>query len=350
MSGPDPELGQQRQVSSPPVDLTDLDDVLGLRIAAALVDLVLVAAVFVIMGLTIGDYDVAGGSFRVNLNGGAAIAFLAVVLLYYLTLETLTGQTVGKRLFGLRVCRAGQRAPVGAVAGRTLLRIVDWLPLMYLVGFIAMLASGRRRQRLGDLAAATSVVRAPVRNRGLALVSLAVVVLAALGLSVYRATGPDEPRTYRAHGVSFDYPARWHLQNSTLYASAGDQPLWKASVGPGSALDAVTVSAYQAGSPTTAANVDAKIPELETAVRQLFDQLGGAVLAGPERFTVDGLPAVRFGAFGMVNGDRISSTLVFVYDDTTAFEVECERSAPRDAEVQRACSQVLDSLRVHGAT
>jgi uncharacterized RDD family membrane protein YckC len=40
------------------------------------------------------------------------------------------------------------------------LRIVDGLPLFYLVGFIVMLSTGSRAQRIGDLAANTIVIRA----------------------------------------------------------------------------------------------------------------------------------------------------------------------------------------------
>ena len=53
--------------------------------------------------------------------------------------------------------RAGP-AP-GSVGLRTVLRVVDGLPFLYLVGFVAMLATGARRQRLGDLAARTLVTR-----------------------------------------------------------------------------------------------------------------------------------------------------------------------------------------------
>ncbi|HEX9540106.1 MAG TPA: hypothetical protein VGA04_18250 [Streptosporangiaceae bacterium] len=75
---------------------------------------------------------------------------------------------------GLRVLGApGARPSVWAVTLRTLLRVVDWLPLLYLAGFITMLATGTRRQRIGDLGARTAVARAlPTRHRGLALVPL----------------------------------------------------------------------------------------------------------------------------------------------------------------------------------
>ncbi len=69
------------------------------------------------------------------------------------------GQTVGKRLFHLRVIDAtGLRLEPAQVIIRNLLRYVDGLPICYLVGSITSLFN-RRMQRLGDLAAGTVVVR-----------------------------------------------------------------------------------------------------------------------------------------------------------------------------------------------
>jgi len=174
----------------PPGPAPGPEDLLGLRIAAALIDLFLLAGVLAILAAAVGQANVSGGNFSVYLTGTWAVAFLALALGYYFVLEAWAGQTVGKRLLGLRVLSAeGARPSVWAVAGRTLLRIVDWLPFLYVAGFITMLATGTRRQRIGDLAARTAVARAvPVRHRGLALVPLAVVLLAAAGLLVYRAT------------------------------------------------------------------------------------------------------------------------------------------------------------------
>ncbi len=71
------------------------------------------------------------------------------------------GQTVGKRLLRLRVVDAsGLRLQFSQVAIRNLLRVVDLLPGMYLVGGVATLCS-RKAQRLGDLAANTVVIRIP---------------------------------------------------------------------------------------------------------------------------------------------------------------------------------------------
>lgn len=90
------------------------------------------------------------------------VAYFAISLGYMGLAEWLwRGQTVGKRLLGLRVVdAAGLRLEPSQVIVRNLMRFVDGLPLFYLLGGIASLVS-RHRQRLGDLAAGTVVVRAP---------------------------------------------------------------------------------------------------------------------------------------------------------------------------------------------
>jgi uncharacterized RDD family membrane protein YckC len=139
--------------------------VLGRRIAAGLIDVGLLFALFIVLGVTIGDTgsNKSSGSTSgsVSLSGGPFLLYIGLVLAYYFVLEAAVAATVGKLLLGLRVAgRDGGPTTAGAIALRTIVRIVDWLPLVYLVGFIAMLATGTRRQRLGDLAAKTSVVRA----------------------------------------------------------------------------------------------------------------------------------------------------------------------------------------------
>ena len=71
------------------------------------------------------------------------------------------GQTLGKRVLNLRVMDVqALRLEFGQVVVRNLLRFVDILPGLYLLGGTACVLS-RRFQRLGDLAANTIVVRAP---------------------------------------------------------------------------------------------------------------------------------------------------------------------------------------------
>jgi uncharacterized RDD family membrane protein YckC len=88
------------------------------------------------------------------------LAYIAVMLTYFFLCETLTGQTLGKRVTGLRVVRVdGRPLNPRSVAGRTVLRLADQM-FANLVGLITMILTGQRRQRLGDLAARTAVTRA----------------------------------------------------------------------------------------------------------------------------------------------------------------------------------------------
>ncbi len=71
------------------------------------------------------------------------------------------GQTLGKRLFHLRVMDAeGLRLTFAQIVIRNLLRLLDILPLAYLVGG-SVAVFNRHSQRLGDLAAGTVVVSEP---------------------------------------------------------------------------------------------------------------------------------------------------------------------------------------------
>src|SRR5580698_9340982 len=94
------------------------------------------------------------------------LAYFVISLVYMMVAEWLwRGQTVGKRLLRLRVVdAAGLRLEPSQVIVRNLLRLIDGLPALYLVGGITCLVS-RHRQRLGDLAAGTVVIRAPKLER-----------------------------------------------------------------------------------------------------------------------------------------------------------------------------------------
>jgi uncharacterized RDD family membrane protein YckC len=90
------------------------------------------------------------------------VAYFAISLIYAAAAEwAWRGQTVGKRLLRLRVVDAsGLRLEPAQVIVRNLMRLIDALPALYLVGGVACVVS-RRRQRLGDLAAGTVVIRTP---------------------------------------------------------------------------------------------------------------------------------------------------------------------------------------------
>jgi uncharacterized RDD family membrane protein YckC len=98
----------------------------------------------------------------------SVIVYFVISIAYAILLEwRWRGQTIGKRLLGLRVIDVhGLRLQLPQIALRNLLRLVDGLPLFYLVGGLTCIFS-RNAQRLGDLAANTVVIREAARERNL---------------------------------------------------------------------------------------------------------------------------------------------------------------------------------------
>jgi len=95
-------------------------------------------------------------------NAASILGYFAVSIGYGIALEWFwRGQTLGKRLMRLRVTDVhGMQLQFSQVVVRNLLRFVDSLPALYLVGGVACLIN-RHGQRLGDFAANTIVVWNP---------------------------------------------------------------------------------------------------------------------------------------------------------------------------------------------
>jgi uncharacterized RDD family membrane protein YckC len=147
---------------SPRAISADTTEVVGRRMGASLVDGFLMTVVFVVVGLATGGGHSSHGRASIFVGGSGTLVILGISFAYYVLCEGLTGQTLGKRLLGIRVVSAtGDRASWGQVSARTLLRVIDALPIFYIVGLITVMATGRgKRQRVGDLAAGTLVVAA----------------------------------------------------------------------------------------------------------------------------------------------------------------------------------------------
>jgi uncharacterized RDD family membrane protein YckC len=137
-----------------------IDTALSLAITA----LLFVVVLLVQLGLVAAGAAVGGADAAQQLMGvGFAAQFVVWFLVdwgYMVLLEVAwSGQTVGKRILGLRVIQdSGVRVGVYQSLLRNLVRPVDKLPVLYLVGGVAALFSGSQ-QRLGDLLAGTIVVR-----------------------------------------------------------------------------------------------------------------------------------------------------------------------------------------------
>ncbi len=119
----------------------------GPRFVAVLIDSIIIAVVAGILNFAFqGNSGVSG-----SLTGLLAI-------IYFILMEGTRGATLGKMALGLRVVKT-DGSPIGWSEAiiRNILRIIDGL-FAYLVGAIFIWTSPRK-QRLGDRAANTVVIR-----------------------------------------------------------------------------------------------------------------------------------------------------------------------------------------------
>jgi len=183
----------------------------GSRFAAAGIDLTIQLLILLAAAVVFGGFEVGGGAAP----GLFAISFFLVFLAYDVAFEVLNGgRTPGKALTGLRVVRAGGQ-PVGFVAStiRNLLRLVDILPGVYLVGITSILVT-ERNQRVGDLAADTIVARAPRRPKRTPLPEPPPALPASLATWDVSGVSAEELATVRAfleRRDSLDWGARAEL-------------------------------------------------------------------------------------------------------------------------------------------
>ncbi len=149
-----------------------LIEVLRRRTYAGWIDVIVLAVVYTALSALTGNahigswtsYGANGATvhqagFSVDLPTGPFLVWVGIALLYYSGYELLSGQTLGKRVMGLKVVMVnGRQLSARAVTLRTLGRLIDGLPVFYLVGWIAMRGPHRPPQRLGDRVAGTTVV------------------------------------------------------------------------------------------------------------------------------------------------------------------------------------------------
>jgi len=90
------------------------------------------------------------------------LVFLLIIFAYLILMEAYVGWTVGKRIMGVKVVdESGNKIGLSKSIIRNLLRLVDGLPALNILG-IVLIASSSRDQRFGDYIAKTFVVRSTV--------------------------------------------------------------------------------------------------------------------------------------------------------------------------------------------
>jgi len=136
----------------------------GSRIVAVIVDHIILAVISFALAMPFGLINYSAASMMnplaaIGAMAGYSVISVAIFLLYFTYFEGTSGQTLGKRLVSIKVVKEnGKKMTYADAFIRSILRIVDGIAA-YLIGFIVVLAS-EKKQRVGDMAAGTLVVKA----------------------------------------------------------------------------------------------------------------------------------------------------------------------------------------------
>ena len=223
---------------------------LGQRSLAALIDLALVSLLQLGAGQVFGVYQAApyAGMDNASVNGGGiyfyasqtpTIAFfwLAVIIIAYFTyFEAVFGATPGKAILRLQVVMLdGGRPTLGAILMRNVLRLVDALPIFYVVGGLVA-QSTLHEQRVGDIVARTTVIpRTPLTALGepagrprLKLLATALLLAALIGASIafqYFGRAPLIIQSWANANNSFHSPTTAPTATAPLCAPLPEWPV-----------------------------------------------------------------------------------------------------------------------------
>jgi uncharacterized RDD family membrane protein YckC len=260
-------------VTAPGGFVPDPTDVMGRRIAAYLIDVVLLLVIMAAIAIPIAVSDAAqldaptsgaatdycdeyndrpndgvclpidnemyvfsenDADKAAGIVGGISVGYY--VLNWWL-LQGLVGGSIGKLIVGLRVVKYdGSRAGLGRVALRTLLLIVDagfcWIP-----GLVAAFSTKGHR-RIGDLAAKTLVVPKAYMGHQLAVPGLTVPESAAYVGAGWPAPGGGMPPTTPPPGAAtggWTAPSAPEPERSAPSETAQDTPAPEATSATGAA-------------------------------------------------------------------------------------------------------------------
>ncbi len=124
---------------------------------AWLIDVAIRSVIWIVFAIVVGASTIFSNSGAMAV--GIFLIMQFMITWFYTTLfEAMTGSTPGKKVFGLWVVH-DNATPItwsGALI-RNFLRVIDFLPFVYMVGLVSMLMDNRFR-RLGDLAGGTLVI------------------------------------------------------------------------------------------------------------------------------------------------------------------------------------------------
>ena len=171
-----------------------------------------------------------------------------------------------------------------------------------------------------------------------------MLLLAAALFGTLAGCGGDDASSEKtfSHGdfaISFKYPGT--LQQGQVKAvaeSAGGEPLAQTALAVDEA-NAIFLAKYDVNAEVTPENIDAFVPQVD----QVVHQLTGSPVSG-RTVEVGGLPGVRYDGVGLRTPPQGQSRLVFLFDGSVEYLVNCQSTPEEREEIIRACDRVLTTL------
>ena len=130
------------------------------RFFAILFDYVLCLGLTIFYMIEFGEkYTPEGGGVGYHIEGLPTLGIFIIWLVIIVLPEGLSGQSIGKRITGIKTIRQDEnKASIGTIIVRHLFDPVDFFPFFGIVGFLVS-SNSTLKQRVGDLVAKTIVVK-----------------------------------------------------------------------------------------------------------------------------------------------------------------------------------------------
>lgn len=288
----------------------------------------------------------------------SALVFLLVLTLgilgYYVLLEGLTGYTIGK--FALRIKAVNERGRppgVGKSILRSLIRIVETNPLLLggLPAGISVLAT-KKKQRLGDLAANTFVVKVKdLDGESKKSVTLYAVVFATLalfslligifGIASIAKSSPEKKTFFSPDQTLQIYAYSDWKANSSLHPEA---VIALSNKSADKHLIVIADPKNELESPFTLQQYT------EWVETNLLGDLSEPSVGKPVRLTVDGHLSAQFTAQGTFEGQKVAYLVTVVETSTHFYQIMCVTQARKFADLEAELKEISSSFHVAGKT
>ncbi len=139
-------------------------------------------------------------------------------------------------------------------------------------------------------------------------------------------------------GFTFRYPGELREAEVTR-AAAGDAPLARTALGLDSE-NLLAVQKYETSVPVTEGNLPQAVEELNAKVSELSGKPAAGVIV-----VVGGFPGVRYDQVDVPEPRDGLSRLVFLFDQTTQYQINCQSTPARRIRIDQVCDQVLTTLQ-----